>query len=417
MSNLLWGTKNPAVVLTNQGFNLKRMFHVKFADGAIDTSSTGVDGDPEPDGMYLYIYCKTFLTNEAIKIIYTDIDGVQRTIPSTGSYSLSARKEGEIIRVISTIASGSGGYKKAKKIDEVQLASGGRTGQEIQIWGIDQDLEFIGLPLPVPFQPDFDRVEKLQTLAVGWEDSKLIGFRLVATLTYDRLKPDEAKRFVPIFNSSTHFYFLPYFYQTPQNKYLCRWHNRWHFENFLNQKEKYKVPEIIFRGVELIQELPKPLEEVFDHTGYWSPKDAGTENDHARFWNLGTPWVSQDLIFSEKRAFEIKYTGSGTECRLYISRTHLATYVDDVLDLLYQFSNVSYDVISELVAVIDGDSDYVCTAEANQTDFDATTEKHYDGTQASKLLIPVNDDSENKLVTSGTNPMNNIKNQFFLVFW
>ena len=417
MSNLLWGTKNPAVVLTNEDFRLKRMFHAKFSLGGIDTAYTGADGDPETDGMYLYVYCKTFLTDEAIKIIYTDIDDVQRTLPASGSYSLSARKEGEIIRVISNFGLPTTEFKKAKTVDEVQITSGGRAGQEIQIWAMDQDLELIGLPLPVPFHPDFDPIRKRDTLATGKEITKLIGFRLVATLVYDQLKKEEAKRFIAIFNSAEHFWFLPHFHQAPGLKFLCFWENHWHFEFYLNQKQKYRVPEVIFRGAELIKELPKPIEEPPDHTGYWSPKHAQVENDHARFWDAGAPWMGQDLIFTEKRAFQIKYTGAGAVCKVYISHTHLATYVDGTQDLLYEFSNALYDIQSELISVIDGQVNYECMAAANQTDFDGTTEKHYDGAQSSKLLIPVDDNSENKLVLSGTNPMNNIKNQFFLIFW
>lgn len=133
-NNLLWGTKSPAVVLTSDDFNLKRMYRVKFTDGGIDTSYSGPEGDAESGGMYLYILCKTFLSNEGIRITYTGVDDVQRTIPSSGSISLSGKRSGDIVRVVNEVSIGMDSFIKAKSVDNIVLISGGMDSQELEIW-------------------------------------------------------------------------------------------------------------------------------------------------------------------------------------------------------------------------------------------------------------------------------------------
>ena len=192
-NNLLWGIKTPAVVLTNEDFNLKKMYQVKFITGGIDSSFSGSVGDAESGGMYLYVVCKTFLSNEKVKITYTGIDDVQRTIPSSGSIDLSGKKQGDIIRVVNEVSLGMDSFVKAKSVDDVVYVSGGMAGQEIEIWGIDLDVSLIGLPIPVPYNYPFQKVKKRVDLIGGKKDSKLVGFRFVATLAYEWIENYDVK--------------------------------------------------------------------------------------------------------------------------------------------------------------------------------------------------------------------------------
>jgi len=402
-TNLLWGTKSPAVVLTGDAFNLKRMYRVKFTNGGIDSTYSGPEGDAESGGMYIYIICKTFLSNEAITITYTGIDDVQRTIPSSGSISLAGKRSGDIIRVVNEVSLGMDSFVKAKSVDSIQRISGGIQSQELEIWGIDLDVSLIGLPMPVPYHPQFRRVDKRNTLISGKIDSKILGFKIFATLTYQWLENYDAKKFVEIYNHLGNFYFIPHFENAPNLKYLVIWSNDWDFRFWKDKKKRWENPSIEFEGVNLIAKLPKPIEDVVDHTGFWSHKHARTDNDDARFWDGEEPYIRGDQIWTPKKAFQLKHTGSGTKAELFISRTHLATFIDDVLDVFIEFNNASYDSIAEAVTYLDGLSDYECNANINETDFDGTTEKHYDGTQPSSKLIAVDG--------------GNIKGVFYQVYW
>lgn len=401
---LLWGTKNPAVVLTDEAFELKKMYRVKFTDGGIDSTFSMSLGDAETGGMYIYIVCKTFLANESIKITYTGIDDGSYTVPPSGGYSLSGRRRGDIVRVVNEIAlSDPENFVKVKSVDNVELVSGGVAEQELEIWGIDVDKPLLGLDLPVPYHPKFEKSEKRVTLVGGVIDSKLVGYRLIATLAYQWIENEDVKKFLQIFNYGKHFYFLPHFEEAPNNRYKVLWDNGWEFEFWNNLKIRWQNARIIFRGAELMAKLPKAIEDVLDHTGFWSAEHARVDNDDARFWDGEDPYIKGDLVWSEKKAFTMKYTGAGVKCELYISQTHLATYVDDVRDLYYKFSNPSYNTIGEVRTVIDALGDYDCPLSPDETDFDETTENHYDATQPSSKLIPVN--------------AVDIKDTFYQVFW
>lgn len=257
--------------------------------------------------------------------------------------------------------------------------------------------------MPVPYHFPFRKEKKRNTLSGGKIDSKLIGFRFFATLTYQWIENYDVKKFVEIYNHQENFYLIPHFENAPNIKYLVDWINDWDFRFWKDKKKRWENPSIELEGVNLITKLPKPIEDVVDHTSHWSFKHARTDNDDARFWDGEEPYIRGDQIWTPKKAFQLKHTGSGTKTELFISRTHLATYIDDVQDVFIEFNNASYDIISEVVSYLDGLTDYECNANADETDFDGTTEKHYDATQPSSKLIAVN----------GAN----IKDVFYQVYW
>jgi len=332
-TQLLWGTRQPAVALTDYEFKLKKMYHVHFTDGGISSESSGPDGEPETDGMYLYVVCKTNLSNESISITYTGIDDQSYTIPVGGSLDLTLKKKGDIVRITNAIDLQTITKVLAKNVTSVTRIAGGIEKQELEIWGIDSDIPFMSLPQPPPFEPQFEPVVKTNVLLNGKYDTKFQGFRLNATLSYEKLTTEETKPFVDIFNYGGHFYLFPHFLEAPSIKFKVFWENTWNFSHWQNKRRFYAVSEITLRGVELIDKLPKPLELPTDYTGYWSSIYARIDNDDARFWDGEEPYIRGDLIWTPKKAFNLQYLGSEDECPLVISKCHIETHPGDVTDI------------------------------------------------------------------------------------
>ena len=346
-TQLLWGTRQPAVALTDEDFNLKKLYHVRFIDGGIDASNSGPDGEPETDGMYLYVVCKTNLSNESISITYTGIDDQSYTIPVGGSLDLTLKKKGDIVRITNAIDLQTITKVLVKNVTSVTRIAGGVAGQELEIWGIDLDVPFMSLPQPPPFEPQFEEMVKVNTLLNGAEDTKSSGFRLNAVLSYERLDTEEAKPFVDIYNYRGHFYIHPHFLEAPTIRFKVRWTNFWKFDHWQNKRQRYAVPEINFRGVELIDKLPKPLDPPLEHTGFWSSPYARVDNNEARFWDGEEPYITGDLIWTPKKAYSIQYTGIEDLCPLVISKCHIETHPGDVTDINLNLSRQLNNLIKD----------------------------------------------------------------------